>query len=60
MGDVDGPAVAETVYKALFANESTNVLDQDAVAYGLDDAVHAMRRKGLHFSRWGTYVHLGV
>ena len=59
MGDTDGPFVAKRVYSELFREES-QFLDSDAVAYGLDAAVQDLRAKGIHPSRWGTYVHLGI
>ena len=59
MGNTDGPVVAKRVYRELFQGES-EFLDSDAVAYGLDAAVQDLRAQGIHPSRWGTYVHLGM
>jgi CHAT domain-containing protein len=59
MGDVDGPVVAETVYKELFAGEG-DMLDFDAVPYTLDAAVRKLRAQGLEPSRWAPYIHIGV
>lgn len=59
MGDMDGPAVAVRVYKELFAGEAEN-LNPDRIPYALDAAIQELRLKGLHPSRWGTYVHLGL
>ena len=59
MGDVDGPIVAKTVYEAIFAGQS-EYLDAEVIPYALDDAVQALRRRGLSSSRWATYVHLGL
>ena len=59
MGDVDGPIVAKIVYEAIFVGQS-EFLDAEVVPYALDDAVQALRQRGLSSSRWATYVHLGL
>jgi CHAT domain-containing protein len=59
MGDIDGPIVAETVYRELFAGKD-EVLDFDVVPYALDAAVHKLRAQGLVPSRWALYIHLGM
>jgi CHAT domain-containing protein len=59
MGDVDGPIVAETVYKELFAGDG-DMLDFDVVPYALDDAVRKLRVQGLEPSRWAPYIHIGM
>jgi CHAT domain-containing protein len=59
MGDIDGPLVAETVYRELFAHDG-DVLDFDVIPYALDLAVRKLRDQGLEPSRWATYVHIGV
>ena len=60
MGDVDGPIVAKRVYEELFRDNADSSLDPDTIPYALDEAMHDLRRKGLHASRWAPYVHLGV
>jgi CHAT domain-containing protein len=57
MNDVDGPFVAERVYRAIFRDGK---LDLNAVPYALDGAVRALRESGAHPSRWATYVHIGA
>jgi CHAT domain-containing protein len=57
MNDLDGPFVAERVYKRLFVDGH---LDLDAVPYALDAAVRDLRSTGVHPSRWATYVHIGA
>jgi CHAT domain-containing protein len=59
MGDIDGPVVAETVYKELFAGEG-DILDFDVVPYALDAAVGRLRDQGLEPSRWAPYIHIGM
>jgi CHAT domain-containing protein len=59
MGDIDGPVVAETIYRELFAGEKDSI-DFDIVPYALDAAVNKLRSQGLEPSRWATYVHIGV
>jgi CHAT domain-containing protein len=57
MNDVDGPFVAERVYRQIFRDGK---LDLNAVPYALDGAVRALRESGAHPSRWATYVHIGA
>jgi CHAT domain-containing protein len=59
MGDIDGPVVAETVYKELFAGEG-DVMNFDVVPYALDAAVQKLRAQGLEPSRWAPYIHIGM
>jgi CHAT domain-containing protein len=59
MGDIDGPVVAETVYKELFAGEG-HILDFDVVPYALDAATRRLRALGLEPSRWAPYIHIGM
>jgi CHAT domain-containing protein len=59
MGDIDGPVVAETIYRELFAEEEDRI-DFDTVPYALDAAVHKLRSQGLEPSRWATYIHIGM
>jgi CHAT domain-containing protein len=59
MGDVDGPIVAETVYRELFGGEG-EVLDFDVVPYALDSAVQKLRSYDLEPSRWAPYIHIGM
>ena len=57
MNDVDGPFMAERIYRPIFKGGK---LDLAAVPYALDDAVRQLRESGAHASRWATYVHIGV
>jgi hypothetical protein len=59
MDDVDGPAVAEAVYRDLYAGEE-DTLDLDSVPYALDAAVRTLRMQGHDVSRWATYIHVGT
>jgi CHAT domain-containing protein len=59
MNDVDGPVVAETVYRELFAGDGDE-LDFDVVPYALDAAIRKLREQGLEISRWAPYIHVGV
>lgn len=59
MGDVDGPVIAKKVYEEIFAGDS-EYLDPDSIPYALDAATRELRAKGLHFSRWAPYVHIGM
>jgi CHAT domain-containing protein len=57
MDDVDGPFIAERVYRAIFRDGK---LDLNAVPHALDGAVKELRESGAHPSRWATYVHIGA
>jgi hypothetical protein len=56
MNDEDGPNVAQSFYKSLFAREE---LDLDGIAYALDEAVTSLRRKGVPASWWSLFIHIG-
>jgi hypothetical protein len=57
MDDLDGPFIAERVYRAVFRDGK---LDLNAVPHALDRAVKELRDSGAHPSRWATYVHIGA
>jgi hypothetical protein len=57
MNDIDGPFMAERVYKRIFHN---GMLDLSAVPYALDETVRELRQTGVSPSRWATYVHIGA
>jgi hypothetical protein len=59
MNDIDGPAVAEFVYKEMFSGKS-EYLNPDDIAYALDGAVRELRCIHSNPSRWATYVHIGI
>ena len=57
MADVDGPEVAETVYKEILKKDR---LEADVIPYALDEAVQSLRRKGVDAARWACYIHVGM
>jgi hypothetical protein len=57
MDDQDGPEVAKIFYQKLFAKSKISVHD---IPYALDDAVAALRRKGVPPERWATFIHMGA
>jgi hypothetical protein len=59
MEDVDGPMIAESVYKDIF-NSDADCVHPDDVAYALDAAVQHLRRLHPDPSRWAPYIHLGI
>jgi hypothetical protein len=59
MNDLDGPEVATLVYQILFA-EKTKLPHPDIIPRALDAATRNMRERGIHPSRWATYIHMGV
>jgi hypothetical protein len=54
MNDIDGPFMAERIYKRIFRDGR---LDMAAVPYAVNDAVRELRESGVPASRWATYVH---
>ncbi|PSR79875.1 hypothetical protein PHLCEN_2v6863 [Hermanssonia centrifuga] len=59
MTDEDGPHVAKHVYTQLLAPKN-GYLDPEAVPYALDEAVRALREKGLPPERWSLFIHFGI
>jgi hypothetical protein len=57
MTDVDGPAIADFVYEAMFKEE---VFDLNVVPYALDDAVRLLREQRVEARRWSVFVHMGA
>jgi hypothetical protein len=57
VSDVDGPKVAKWFYEDLFARE---VIDADAVAYALDNAMAKLRESGVSSDRWVPFIHMGA
>jgi CHAT domain-containing protein len=55
--DEDGPAVAREFYETLLAKE---VIDADAVAYALDEAVFTLKGQGVSPTRWASFIHVGA
>jgi hypothetical protein len=44
-------------YETLFAKE---IIDADAVAYALDEAVSILREQGVSPARWASFIHVGA
>jgi hypothetical protein len=57
MDDIDGPFMAERIYKRMFRNGG---LELSVIPYALDDAARELRDLGAPASRWATYVHFGL
>jgi hypothetical protein len=57
MNDLDGPFIAQRVYRSIFQDGKLNL---SAVPHALDAAVRDLRETGAHPSRWATYVHIGA
>jgi hypothetical protein len=55
--DVDGPTVARAFYEALLAEP---VIDANAVAYALDEAVSKLRERDVSLARWASFIHVGA
>jgi CHAT domain-containing protein len=55
--DEDGPAVARVFYETLLAKE---VIDADAVAYALDEAVSTLKKQDVSPARWASFIHVGA
>ncbi|EIN08479.1 hypothetical protein PUNSTDRAFT_68531 [Punctularia strigosozonata HHB-11173 SS5] len=59
MEDVDGPMMAESIYRDIFHGDAEH-FDPDDIAYALDAAVGTLRRAHPEPSRWAPYIHLGI
>jgi hypothetical protein len=57
MDDIDGPFMAERIYRRIFQDGTFNM---SAVPDAVDDVVRELRESGVPASRWATYVHIGV
>jgi hypothetical protein len=57
MNDADGPFVARLFYESLFDG---SVIDVNSIPYALDNAVTALRKKGMPPGQWATFVHMGA
>jgi hypothetical protein len=55
--DEDGPDVARAFYETLLAEP---VIDADAVAYALDEAVSQLKRQNVSIARWASFSHVGA
>lgn len=61
MDDLDGPAVATTVYRKLFEKNSLKeYLDPNVIPYAVDEAVRKLQARGVSVYRWATYIHMGI
>lgn len=61
MNDNDGPDIARSIYGELFKRvDSNQPLDFDVVPWALDSAIRKLQEKGVHPSRWATYIHIGI
>lgn len=59
MTDEDGPHVAKHVYTRLLSPKD-EYLDPEVIPYALDEAVQALREKGLPPERWSLFIHFGI
>jgi hypothetical protein len=57
MNDSDGPFVAQHFYTSLLKGPN---IDVNSVPYALDDAVAALRSKGVPPGQWATFIHMGA
>jgi hypothetical protein len=57
MTDLDGPFVAEVVYKQLCSRDVVDITD---IPYALDMAVQELRKRRLPPNRWAPFIHMGV
>lgn len=60
MDDQDGPMVAEHVYREVLENSPDSAFHADRIAFALDKAARMLREDGVHWTRWATYVHVGL
>jgi hypothetical protein len=57
MKDSDGPVTAKLFYEKLFEKET---IDADSIPYALDHAVRTLRKSGVPWQRWATFIHMGA
>jgi CHAT domain-containing protein len=61
MADIDGPDLAGSFYKAVFADRWEGVPYHERTAEALRDAVRSLRRKrNMRLERWVNFVHYGA
>ncbi|KAG8942813.1 hypothetical protein FRC03_002867 [Tulasnella sp. 419] len=64
MADIDGPVVAEEVYKYLFrrtgARGEGGLVDYRDAAVALNIARKVLQRRGVPIDRWINFVHIGM
>ncbi|KAF9465358.1 CHAT domain-containing protein [Collybia nuda] len=58
MSDVDGPKVAEIVYRTIIGNNS--IPDVKLAAKGLHLAIQKLRRDGVPLHQWMPFIHMGI
>jgi hypothetical protein len=59
MADSDGPTVVDFVYDELLRDYPASI-GLERIPYALDAATRKLRDDGVHFSRWATYIHIGI
>jgi hypothetical protein len=59
MDDRDGPTVVDFVYDELLRDYPASI-GLERIPYALDAATRKLRDEGVHFSRWATYIHIGI
>jgi hypothetical protein len=59
MADSDGPTIVDSVYDEVFRDFPASI-SLERVPYALDAATRKLRHEGVHFSRWATYIHIGI
>jgi hypothetical protein len=57
MDDADGPYIARKFYQKLFEGPEIEI---SSVPYALDEAVTALRNKGVPATQWATFIHMGA
>jgi hypothetical protein len=59
MDDRDGPTVVDIVYDELLRDYPASI-GLERIPHALDAAMRKLRSQGVHFSRWVTYIHIGI
>jgi hypothetical protein len=59
MDDRDGPTVVDFVYDELLRDYPDSI-GLERIPFALDAAMRKLRDEGAHFSRWATYIHIGI
>jgi hypothetical protein len=59
MADNDGPTVVNFVYDEVL-RDFPGSISLERIPYALDAATRKLRDEGVYFSRWATYIHIGI
>jgi hypothetical protein len=59
MADSDGPTVVDFIYDEVLRDYPDSI-SLERIPFALDAATRKLRDEGVPFSRWATYIHIGI